>query len=57
MLGSIRLYLDYPKYLRLAEYGKINLKVLVSKEMPLNEINRALKILEEENVNRLLLIP
>ena len=56
MVGSIRPYIDYPKYLRLAEYGKINLKGLISKKLPLNEINRALKILEKGNVNRILLI-
>jgi S-(hydroxymethyl)glutathione dehydrogenase/alcohol dehydrogenase len=57
MVGSIRPYIDYPKYLRLAENGKINLKGLISKKMPLSEINQALKILEEGNVNRILLIP
>ena len=57
MVGLIRPYINYSKYLHLAEYGKINLKGLISRKMPLTEINRALKILEEGNVNRILLIP
>jgi S-(hydroxymethyl)glutathione dehydrogenase/alcohol dehydrogenase len=57
MVGSIRPYIDYPKLLKLEKAGKLNLKDLISKKMPLQNVNYALKELEEGSVNRILLIP
>jgi S-(hydroxymethyl)glutathione dehydrogenase/alcohol dehydrogenase len=57
MLGSMRPFIDFPRILRLAERGKIDLGGMVSEAMPLSRVNDAMEMMEEGRINRVVFRP
>jgi S-(hydroxymethyl)glutathione dehydrogenase/alcohol dehydrogenase len=57
MLGSMRPYIDFPKILRLAQRGKLDLGGLVSESMPLSRVNEAMAMMERGEINRVVFLP
>jgi S-(hydroxymethyl)glutathione dehydrogenase/alcohol dehydrogenase len=57
MLGSMRPYIDFPRILRLAERGKLDLGGLVSETMKLSQVNEAMAMMERGEINRVVFLP
>lgn len=53
--GSSEPHIDIPRYIRLHEAGKMNLEGLITHELSLDEINRAIRMMREGSVGRCLI--
>ncbi len=52
MYGSANVRVDFPRLLRLWKYGKLDLKGMITRRMPVDEVNEAFRAMQDGEVVR-----
>lgn len=57
LFGSANIHRDFPRYVRFAEQGQLNLSYLVSRTLSLDQVNAGLDALAAGEVIRAVIVP